>query len=120
MKEADASKRKAPDVLDENDDESDSNLSEEDKEEDTKANKKVKMPKKSKYRMRAHINPLNRVNFPFPLTPNHVNWKLHYPLFYGGSNKENENIYCNSKQYHQPPSTLSPTHLPKSLSRLMG
>ena len=48
----------------------------------------VKMPKKSKHRMRAHINPLNRVNYPFPISPDHVNWKLHFPLFYNGTKEE--------------------------------
>ena len=103
MKEPDTTKRKAPDDYDENEEGSDSELSEEVKE-DAATNKKVKMPKKSKYRMRAHINPLNRVNYPFPLTPSHVNWKLHYPLFYSGTNKDNENIYCNSNNLTQQPS----------------
>jgi len=59
----------------------------------------IKMPKKSKYRMRAHINPLNRITYPVPISPNYVDWKLHYPLFYGGTKEENSLIFTNSMNF---------------------
>ena len=57
------------------------------------------MPKKADHRMRAHINPLNSTEFPFPLNTNYVNWSLHYPLFFEGSQEENEKIFANTNEY---------------------
>ena len=55
----------------------------------------VNMPKKTKYRMRAHINPLGNVNFPFPKTPTWVDWSIHFPQAYGipdnNGDKKNNN-----------------------------
>jgi tRNA (guanine-N7-)-methyltransferase len=31
------------------------------------------------HRSRAHINPLNDTFFPFPLNPDYVDWRIHYP-----------------------------------------
>ena len=43
---------------------------------------KISMPKKGKYRMRAHCNPLSDTAFPFPLNPNYVDWSMFYPKFF--------------------------------------
>ena len=32
-------------------------------------------PRKRDFRTRAHRNPLSDANFPFPLTPRHVDWE---------------------------------------------
>lgn len=32
-----------------------------------------------------------------PISPRHVDWSLHYPLLFGKSQKENREIYNNSK-----------------------
>lgn len=38
------------------------------------------MPKKLSYKkVRAHLNPLDDTLYPYPLNPNYVNWKIHYP-----------------------------------------
>jgi tRNA (guanine-N7-)-methyltransferase len=64
------------------------------------------IPKKKDYRMRAHINPLNTTPFPFPAHHTFVDWKAHYPLYYGGSMEENHKAYCNTVEhpsfYEQP------------------
>lgn len=53
----------------------------------------VSMPKKTKYRMRAHINPLNTFGYPVPKSPEWVDWKLHYPAFYGKLDNNDDKIY---------------------------
>ena len=74
----------------------------EDKDEDIKElqlkkkKQEITMPKKGKYRMRAHINPLNEINYPVPFAPSHVDWSIHYPLFFGGTNEQNLLMYDNS------------------------
>eukprot|EP01017_Pseudomicrothorax_dubius_P031192 TRINITY_DN3957_c0_g2_i2.p1 TRINITY_DN3957_c0_g2~~TRINITY_DN3957_c0_g2_i2.p1 ORF type:complete len:302 (+),score=81.72 TRINITY_DN3957_c0_g2_i2:51-956(+) len=57
------------------------------------------MPKKADFRMRAHINPLNDTPFPYPKNPDYVNWKLHFPLFFGGTEEENKALYLNTMDY---------------------
>lgn len=60
--------------------------------------------------MRAHINPLNNTPFPYPLNPNYVNWKAHYPMFFGGSQQENETVYCNTVEHPSLYDTVQPQH----------
>jgi len=31
-----------------------------------------------------------------PTNPDYVNWKLHFPKFFGGTDEENQKIYVNS------------------------
>lgn len=57
------------------------------------------MPKRGEYRMRAHINPLNSTPFPYPMNPNYVDWKAHYPMFFGGSEAENQIVTCNTVEH---------------------
>ncbi len=70
---------------------------------DENGSKKVKadrlLPKKADYRMRAHINPLNTTNFPYPHHWSYVSWKEHYPLLFGGSETENQEIHCNTVEH---------------------
>lgn len=49
--------------------------------------------------MRAHINPLNSPFFPFPGHPKYVDWKQHFPKYYGGNDEENVKIHCNTETY---------------------
>lgn len=52
--------------------------------------RRVNMPKKSKHRMRAHINPMNEIHIPVPKNPDYSNWKLHYPSFFGLENNNSD------------------------------
>mmetsp|Transcript_56549 Transcript_56549/g.64813 ORF Transcript_56549/g.64813 Transcript_56549/m.64813 type:complete len:300 (+) Transcript_56549:45-944(+) len=61
--------------------------------------KRRMMPKKADYRMRAHVNPLNATPFPYPLNPDYVNWKLHYPMYFGGTAEENDLLYLNTPEF---------------------
>ena len=49
--------------------------------------------------MRAHVNPLNDSPFPFPLNPDYVNWKIHYPLFFGGNSEDSKKTYANTLEH---------------------
>jgi hypothetical protein len=71
--------------------------------------KRVNMPKKSKHRTRAHVNPMGDLNIPTynkplkltynrPLTPSHIDWSLHYPSFFGIKDNRKDEIYANSKE----------------------
>lgn len=40
---------------------------------------KIEKPKKADFRQRAHCNPLSDFVDMYPLTPNHVDWSVHYP-----------------------------------------
>ncbi|KAG7668324.1 hypothetical protein KSW81_002216 [Nannochloris sp. 'desiccata'] len=42
----------------------------------------VKLPKKAKYRQRAHSNPLVDAHFDIPLNPDHMNWQQEFPELY--------------------------------------
>ena len=57
------------------------------------------MPKKADYRMRAHINPLSSTTFPYPPHHTFVDWKAHYPKFYGGTSSENHLVSCNTIEH---------------------
>ena len=70
--------------------------------------------------MRAHINPLNRITYPVPFNPDHVSWKLHYPLFYGGNTNENTLIYTNSILFYQQLSILLYTMKKRRILKLMA
>eukprot|EP00915_Cephaloidophora_sp_WS-2016_P006253 GHVH01008239.1.p1 GENE.GHVH01008239.1~~GHVH01008239.1.p1 ORF type:complete len:339 (-),score=42.71 GHVH01008239.1:22-1038(-) len=39
----------------------------------------VEAPKKSKFRQRAHCNPLTDAYLEYPTSPDHVDWSLHFP-----------------------------------------
>lgn len=43
----------------------------------------VAPPKKQDYRQRAHCNPLSDSLIPHPNSPQEVDWKLHFPAFFG-------------------------------------
>lgn len=59
----------------------------------------VCMPKKTKYRMRAHVNPLNQFNYPVPPSPEWVDWRLHFPAYYGILDNNEDKKYANTKLY---------------------
>lgn len=55
------------------------------------------LPKKADYRMRAHINPLSSTTFPYPAHHTYVDWKNHYPKYFGMSSEQNTSIItCNT------------------------
>lgn len=41
---------------------------------------KMALPQKKYYRQRAHSNPLADHTFDYPVNPNSIDWKKHYPL----------------------------------------
>ena len=57
------------------------------------------MPKKTLYRMRAHINPLSAPNFPVPFKPSYVDWSVHFPKAYGIDNNNDGKICLNTPQF---------------------
>ena len=61
--------------------------------------KMINMPKKSKYRMRAHINPLGNINFPVPFSPTYVDWSLHFPSAFGNEDNNGDKMYNNTGKY---------------------
>lgn len=51
------------------------------------------MPKKLSYKkVRAHLNPLDDTLYPYPLNPNFVNWKIHYPSFFDTKNEKTPEV----------------------------
>ncbi|XP_064091858.1 tRNA (guanine-N(7)-)-methyltransferase-like [Macrobrachium nipponense] len=46
-----------------------------------------KLPQKKYYRQRAHSNPIADHNFDYPVSPNAVDWSLHYPKHFPGDKK---------------------------------
>ena len=66
---------------------------------DENGDRKLNLPKKSKYRMRAHCNPLAEISIPYPITPKYVDWSEHFPKILGKSDKENCEIYNNTKKF---------------------
>ncbi|CAG9314057.1 TRM8 [Blepharisma stoltei] len=48
-------------------------------------------PKKADFRMRAHCNPLSDSNWPFPISPSHIDWSLFF--------EQNDHIYCNTIEH---------------------
>jgi len=61
-----------------------------------KKKQEITMPKKSKFRMRAHINPLSEINYPLPFSPDFVDWSIHFPLFFNGTIEQNMLMFDNS------------------------
>lgn len=59
----------------------------------------VNMPKKAKYRMRAHINPLNVFREAYPPSPEWVDWSLHFPAAFGKLDNNDDKKYVNTKLY---------------------
>lgn len=49
--------------------------------------KSTGLPRKRFYRARAHSNPLSDTHFPVPVSPSHVDYSLHYPLFFTSSDQ---------------------------------
>ncbi|XP_071735495.1 tRNA (guanine-N(7)-)-methyltransferase-like [Rutidosis leptorrhynchoides] len=50
--------------------------------------KTTRLPRKRFYRARAHSNPLSDSHFPVPISPNHVEYSIHYPHFFPSSNSQ--------------------------------
>eukprot|EP00249_Psilotum_nudum_P017344 c26273_g1_i1 orf=526-1449(-) len=46
------------------------------------------LPRKRFYRARAHSNPLSDSHFPVPVSPDHVDWAEHFPVFFKSRGKE--------------------------------
>lgn len=61
--------------------------------------KYVNMPKKTLYRMRAHVNPLNEFKHPIPQSPEWVDWSKHYPAFFGILDNNDDKWVCNTPKY---------------------
>jgi len=61
--------------------------------------KRVKMPKKNKFRMQAHINPFNPLTMPTPQNPRFVDWSIHFPTKFGVENNNENKIVVNSYSY---------------------
>lgn len=59
----------------------------------------VNMPKKTKYRMRAHINPLNTFQHPIPPSPEWVDWSIHFPSFFGHKDNMGDKKFANTDLY---------------------
>jgi len=57
------------------------------------------MPKKSKFRMHAHINPFGALTWPVPQNTKFVDWSLHYPAFFGLENNNEGKIVTNTGKY---------------------
>jgi tRNA (guanine-N7-)-methyltransferase len=60
---------------------------------------KIEKPKKALYRQRAHCNPLSDAIFPYPLSPDHVNWAEHYPAFYPESGFGPDHLIVNTSDH---------------------
>lgn len=69
----------------------------------------IKMPRKTNFRMHAHINPFNPLNCDHPINSRFVDWSVHYPLFYGINDNNKNKIVVNTKKNPMPGSyaTLS-------------
>mmetsp|Transcript_27489 Transcript_27489/g.19864 ORF Transcript_27489/g.19864 Transcript_27489/m.19864 type:complete len:235 (+) Transcript_27489:148-852(+) len=61
--------------------------------------KRIKMPKKNKHRMHAHINPFNTLNIPVPKDPSFVDWSIHYPTVFGITKNNNNKMVVNTGKY---------------------
>ena len=60
---------------------------------------KIEKPKKALYRQRAHCNPLSDAIFPYPLSPDHVNWADHYPQLFPEAHLSNEHLVVNTSDH---------------------
>jgi tRNA (guanine-N7-)-methyltransferase len=61
--------------------------------------KRVNMPKKAKYRTRAHVNPMGELNIPTPLNPAYIDWSFHYPSFFGIQDNRKDQMFANTYKY---------------------
>ncbi len=59
---------------------------------------KVEHPKKADYRQRAHCNPLNDWASPYPRSPDHVDWSVHFPDMDLLASEEPK-LQCNTHDY---------------------
>lgn len=57
------------------------------------------MPKKSKFRTRAHVNPMGDLNIPTPLNPDYIDWSLHYPSFFGIADNRKNQMFANTYKF---------------------
>jgi tRNA (guanine-N7-)-methyltransferase len=57
-----------------------------DDEEDGPREEKIEKPKKADFRQRAHCNPLSDFVDKYPISPDHVDWSVHYPEFFAREN----------------------------------
>eukprot|EP00345_Euplotes_harpa_P002700 CAMPEP_0168332192 /NCGR_PEP_ID=MMETSP0213-20121227/8812_1 /TAXON_ID=151035 /ORGANISM="Euplotes harpa, Strain FSP1.4" /LENGTH=272 /DNA_ID=CAMNT_0008336171 /DNA_START=301 /DNA_END=1120 /DNA_ORIENTATION=+ len=57
------------------------------------------MPKKTNYRMRAHINPLNEFKHPIPPSPEWVDWSVHFPAFFGILDNNEDKLVANVAEF---------------------
>lgn len=60
------------------------------KDESGKTIRKVNMPQKKKFRMRAHINPMNEIHIPVPKNPNYAQWHQHFPSYFDMPNNNDD------------------------------
>ncbi|KAJ4707664.1 tRNA (guanine-N(7)-)-methyltransferase [Melia azedarach] len=51
--------------------------------------KSTGLPRKRFYRARAHSNPLSDSHFPIPVSPSHVDYSVHYPIFFASDGQVN-------------------------------
>jgi len=54
------------------------------------------IPKRGDYRMRAHVNPFNKTNYPFPSNHKYVDWSKHFPKRFALPEQENIQPFCNT------------------------
>ncbi|KAH8739807.1 hypothetical protein FG386_002026 [Cryptosporidium ryanae] len=62
-------------------------------------NEFCKPPQKKFYRQRAHCNPLADNYMIHPISPEHINWELHYPNYFSNGNEFKKVIHLNTKKY---------------------
>ena len=60
---------------------------------------KIEKPKKALFRQRAHCNPLSDALFPYPLSPDHVNWAEHYPAWFPSAGVVPEHLVVNTTDH---------------------
>ncbi|KAL2931083.1 hypothetical protein RDABS01_036493 [Bienertia sinuspersici] len=53
-------------------------------------NKSTGLPRKRFYRARAHSNPLSDSHFPVPLSPQHVDYSIHFPQIFPSSDRSGD------------------------------
>jgi tRNA (guanine-N7-)-methyltransferase len=76
---------------------------------------KIEKPKKALFRQRAHCNPLSDALFPYPLSPDHVDWAQHYPSFYPEAGYKPEHLVVNTSDH---PVEYSESPVDPSLNRI--
>ncbi len=59
----------------------------------------MEKPKKALFRQRAHCNPLSDALFPYPLSPDHVNWAEHYPGYFPDAGVSVDRLVVNTSDH---------------------